>query len=110
MPIDIKLAQQAAVKAFEAGRAAKAIGSVGGCGRVYVDVCDDGYKSMRKGSKVAKAFEAAGFRVTSRPGYTGVQLYIGYDNASGYEWNRGELVAASLKASGIKAILSGDGD
>lgn len=87
----------------------------GGCGRVYVELYTDQYKSIRKGSKVAKAFESAGFKMFPRPNHTGVQIYIGYDNATGREWNKGEAVAATLKANGLgdhglKCSVSGDGD
>lgn len=106
---------QIAKIAFDAMKGATATGSRGGCGRVYVEITDEKYKSIRKGSKVAKAFESAGFKMFPRPGYTGVRIYIGYDNASGKEWNAGELVAQSLKANGLdshglKCYVDGDGD
>lgn len=86
-----------------------------GCGRVYVELFTDQYKSIRKGSKVAKAFESAGFKMFPRSNHTGVQIYIGYDNSTGIEWNKAEAVAASLKANGLadhglKCSVSGDGD
>lgn len=107
--------QNIAKLAFDAMATAKATGSRGGCGRVYVELYDEKYKSPRKGSKVAKAFESAGFKMFSRPGYTGVRIYVGYDNATGLEYNKGEIVAATLKANGLadhglKCSVDGDGD
>lgn len=101
--------------AFDAMSTATRTGSRGGCGRVYVELFTDQYKSIRKGSVVAKTFEKAGFKMFTRPNCTGVQIYIGYDNASGLEWDMGEKVAASLKANGLaehglKCSVSGDGD
>lgn len=103
----------AAKQAYSQMAKAVSTGSRGGCGRVYVEITDHKYKSIRKGSKVAKAFEAAGFKMFPRPGYTGVRIYIGYDNATGKEWAQGEAVAESLKAAGIpdlKFYVDGDGD
>lgn len=108
--IDLTIAKNAAQAAFEASRNPTAIGSVGGCGRVYVEVHDVNYKGIRKGSKVAKAFEAAGFRMTERPHQSGVRIYVGYDNATGREWNRGEIIARVLKEKGVLAYVDGDGD
>lgn len=101
--------------AFDAMATATRVGSRGGCGRVYVELFDVNYKTIRKGSKVAKAFESAGFKMFPRPGYTGVRIYIGYDNATGLEWDKGEKVVASLKANGLadhglKCSVDGDGD
>lgn len=108
--IDLNIATNAAKAAFEASRNPTAIGSVGGCGRVYVEIHDVNYKGIRKGSKVAKAFEAAGFRMTERPHRSGVRIYVGYDNATGREWNRGETIASVLKEKGVLAYVDGDGD
>jgi hypothetical protein len=107
--------QNIAKLAFDAMATAKTTGSRGGCGRVYVELSDENYKSIRKGSKVAKVFEKAGFKMFPRPGYTGVRIYIGYDNATGLEYAKGEKVVEILKANGLadhglKCSVDGDGD
>lgn len=107
--------QNIAKLAFDAMATATRVGSRGGCGRVYVELFTDQYKTIRKGSAVAKAFEKAGFKMFTRPNYTGVQIYIGYDNATGLEWDMGEKVVESLRANGLaehglKCGISGDGD
>jgi len=108
--IDINVAKNAAKAAFDASRNPARIGSVGGCGFVYVEIHDVNYKGIRKGSKVAKAFEDVGFRMTARPNSSGVRIYVGYDNATGLEWNRGEIIAKVLKENGVLAYVDGDGD
>lgn len=83
---------------------AKRIGSVGGCGRVYVSL-----GKIRKGSKVEKIISRY-FKLMSRPYSTYKQIYVGYDNASGLEWNMGELIAKTFNDNGISAYVDGDGD
>lgn len=78
----------------------------GGCGRVYIEFSD----RIRKGSKVAKAFEAAGFKMFPRPHFSGVRIYVGYDNATGKEWAEGVAIAKVFKDAGIPCYVDGDGD
>ena len=82
---------------------------VGGCGRVYIELSD---MKVRSNSKIVKEAEALGFKMTLRPyhGNNHSRLYMGYDNATGYEWFRAENVAAILRNNGIKCYVDGDGD
>lgn len=79
-------------------------GPRGGCGRVYVD-----FGKMRANSKVLKALGSVG-KMFSRPGFTWKQLYVGYDNATGFEYKIGELIADYFKERGYHAYADGDGD
>ena len=107
MSLDPEVVIKAGRAAMEAARGAKKIGSVGGCGRVYVVLPEN----VRRGSKVHKAFESVGLRLMLRPYYKGLRnIYIGYDVATGLEWNQGEIIAVKLTEFGIKCYVDGDGD
>lgn len=86
--------------------AAEAI-PLNGCGRVYVMI---GYKKMLKSHAVAKALTAMGFKLTPRPGFTGLALYVGYDNATGRQWSLAHAYAETLKGYEITAYADVDGD
>lgn len=106
-PVSLDIIKVAAEDAFKASQeAVVAKGSVGGCGRVYVEFGD----TLRKGGKVAKVLEKAGFKMFSRPYWSGVHLYVGYDNASGREFAVAENIVATFKAHGIACYVDGDGD
>lgn len=78
-----------------------------GCGRVYVMI---GFAKLLKSHAIAKELVAAGFKLTPRPGYKGLTVYVGYDNASGRQWTEAHKFAEALKVAGIKAYADVDGD
>jgi len=102
----------------------KAIGSVGGCGRAYVKISDPrtvedllaGVKVDKKAfnaqiKEFAKGCELAGMSYLKEAYGVGKHvLYIGYDNATGLEWNRGEEIAKALRAIGLNVYVDGQGD
>ena len=98
---------EAAVSARQAGQSAPMASVAYGCGRVYVFV---GYKPLRKNAKAVKTLEKAGFRMTPRPGDSGVLIYVGYDNATGRELGMGEAIAQSFRDSGIASGMDADPD
>lgn len=78
-----------------------------GCARVYVTV---GYKKMMKSHIIVKELTKIGMRMFTRPGYKGVTIYMGYDNATGNETAKAEQVAKVFKDNGVKAYVDHDGD
>lgn len=81
-------------------------GSRGGCGRVYIEFVE----TIRVNSKVKKIFERAGFKMTKRPMFSGVRIYVGYDNATGKEFSMADKAFEVLKSYGIHCYVDGDGD
>lgn len=78
-----------------------------GCGRVYINLT----KSPRKGSKAFNAFtEATGMRLVKPYGCSGYSLYVGYDNATGYELKLGEMLKEEFQKIGIECYLTAEGD
>ena len=78
-----------------------------GCGRVYVMI---GYSKMLKSHAVAKVLASMGFKLFPRPNFSGLALYVGYDNATGYQWSLAHEYAETLKGYGIVAYADVDGD
>lgn len=92
--------------AIEAARSAK-ITQLSGCGRVYVVLPE----KIRKGSKINKVFEAAGLKLFNRPYCTGLyNVYVGYQNCTGYEADRAEIISKVLNENGIKSYVDYDAD
>ena len=101
-----KMLESIASKANMAMYGAVASGSRGGCGRVYIEFLD----TIRANSKIKKIFERAGFKMTKRPMFSGVRIYVGYDNATGYEFAMAEKACEVLKSYDIRCYVDGDGD
>ncbi len=78
----------------------------GGCGRVYIVLME----VPRSNSKIYKLFESHGFKFRSRPYMSRKSIYMGYDNATGIEWNQAEAVAKVFKENGIDCYVDGDSD
>lgn len=97
----------AANKARAAGDQVTDYQRVGGCARIYVSV---GRETLRRNSKYAKALQSAGFKVFSRPMRSGVFIYVGYDNATGYEYAKGQAIAQAFRGEGIPAGCDADED
>lgn len=95
-----------AVKALQSTAVTNHI-PLNGCGRVYVMI---GYSKMLKSHDIAKVLTASGFKLTPRPGYTGLALYVGYDNATGRQWSLAHQYAEILKGFEIVAYADVDGD
>lgn len=98
---------EAANAAMTAMRSVESPARPSGCGRAYVFV---GYGTLRKNSKAAKILSGVGFKMFPRPYCKGVQIYIGYDNCSGWELARAEAVAKAFRDAGIPAGADADGD
>lgn len=78
-----------------------------GCGRVYINLT----KSPRKGSKAFNAFtEATGLRLVKPYGCSGYAIYVGYDNATGYELKLGEVFKEELQKMGVECYLTAESD
>lgn len=101
---DLVKLEEICKEAVHNSNTAKAIGSVGGCGRVYVSL-----GTIRSNSKVMKILEKH-FKMTKRPHYKSKQLYVGYDNATGREWDKGCKIMETFKKYDIDAYVDGDGD
>ena len=79
-----------------------------GCCRVYISI---GSGSVKKSSKLAKALNGLGpIKAFSRPCFSGVNFYVGYDNAHGNITSLAEHMCANLRAAGISAYMDCDGD
>lgn len=94
------------VAILTAAFAAPVVNEPSGCGRVYVAITDTLHVNAIKNAakKIGKLFLTKGQR-----GDRNV-LYIGYDNATGYELGRGTAVLNVLKAAGIGAYRNEHGD
>lgn len=68
------------------------------CARVYVTVYGPKLRTVKAAAK------KLGIRWTHRG------LYVGYDNASGREYMRGEAIAAHLKSAGVDCYQHTDED
>lgn len=95
-----------AEKAFQAMGNAEATGSRGGCGRVYIEFSG----GIRDNSKVKSTLQNTGFKVTRRPNFNGVRIYVGYDNASGKEFSMADKAASIFQEHGIRCYVDADGD
>ena len=104
---DLRTFERVAQEARDASRDISFYDRVGGCARVYVKV---GFETMRQNSKYAKALARAGFRVTRKPGETGVVIYVGYDNATGLQWAQGQAIADAFNVNGIPAYKDAQED
>lgn len=89
-----------------------------GCGRVYV--CLSGFDmtsmtSRKVDAKIVKAVAEAAKKVGmifQRKAHYGMTnaLYVGYDNATGRELAKGELLARRLTEAGVPAYCDAHGD
>lgn len=95
-----------AALAFQSMSQARPSRGRGGCGRVYIEFSD----GIRDNSKIKSTLQEQGFKVTRRPYHKGVRIYVGYDNATGHEFNMADNAAAVFKEHGISCYVDGDGD
>lgn len=90
-----------------------------GCGRVYVCLSRPfdatTLKYQKLDPRLVKAVEAAAARtgtIFQRKAHYGMTnaLYVGYDNATGRELARGEMLAKLLTEAGVPAYMDAHGD
>ncbi len=80
----------------------------GGCARIYVDVSLPDRASKNAVTTAAKALGLS--YGTNHYSKSKTSLYIGYDNATGREYAKGQAVADALTALGWSAYADGYGD
>jgi len=104
---DVKSLEVAARKVLSADYSGIGSFPPSGCGRVYVGFSGGG---LSKASKAVKILSGLGFKMTPRPYYSGVLIYVGYDNCSGTVLAKGEKIAQLFSENGFKAYMDADGD